>query len=32
MARDAIQAYIESLRKDGEPIPTDPAFASVASA
>jgi antitoxin HicB len=24
MARDAIQAYIESLRKDGEPIPNDP--------
>jgi antitoxin HicB len=24
MARDAIQAYIESLRKDGEPIPSDP--------
>jgi antitoxin HicB len=24
MARDAIQAYIESLRKDGQPIPRDP--------
>jgi len=24
MARDAIQTYLESLRKDGEPIPSDP--------
>jgi len=24
MARDAIRAYLESLRKDGEPIPDDP--------
>ena len=24
MARDAIRAYLESLRKDGEPIPSDP--------
>jgi predicted RNase H-like HicB family nuclease len=24
MARDAIQAYLESSRKDGEPIPSDP--------
>ncbi len=24
MAADAIRAYLESLRKDGEPIPTDP--------
>jgi antitoxin HicB len=24
MARDAIRAYLESLRKDGEPIPRDP--------
>jgi len=24
MAHDAIQAYLESLRKDGEPIPSDP--------
>lgn len=24
MARDAIQAYLESLRKDGDTIPTDP--------
>ena len=24
MARDAILAYLESLRKDGEPIPADP--------
>jgi len=23
MARDAIRAYVESLRKDGEPIPAD---------
>jgi antitoxin HicB len=23
MARDAIRAYLESLRKDGEPIPSD---------
>jgi antitoxin HicB len=23
MATDAIQGYLESLRKDGEPIPTD---------
>ena len=23
MARDAIRAYLESLRKDGEPIPND---------
>jgi len=24
MAQDAIRAYLESLRKDGEPIPVDP--------
>ncbi|HWX39358.1 MAG TPA: type II toxin-antitoxin system HicB family antitoxin [Candidatus Sulfotelmatobacter sp.] len=24
MAKDAIRAYLESLRKDGEPIPEDP--------
>ena len=24
MAQDAIRAYLESLRKDGEPIPADP--------
>jgi len=24
MAQDAIRAYLESLRKDGEPIPRDP--------
>jgi predicted RNase H-like HicB family nuclease len=24
MAADAIRAYLESLRKDGEPIPADP--------
>jgi antitoxin HicB len=24
MAADAIRAYLESLRKDGEPIPVDP--------
>jgi antitoxin HicB len=24
MARDAIRAYLESLRKDGQPIPRDP--------
>ncbi len=24
MAQDAIRAYLESLRKDGEPIPSDP--------
>lgn len=24
MAKDAIRAYLESLRKDGEPIPKDP--------
>ena len=28
MARDAIRAYLESLRKDGEPIPSDPKFVS----
>lgn len=28
MARDAIRAYLESLRKDGEPIPADPKFLS----
>jgi len=28
MARDAIRAYLESLRKDGEPIPADPKFSS----
>jgi antitoxin HicB len=28
MARDAIRAYLESLRKDGEPIPVDPKFSS----
>jgi antitoxin HicB len=26
MARDAIRAYLESLRKDGEAIPNDPKF------
>jgi antitoxin HicB len=26
MAKDAIRAYLESLRKDGEPIPADPKF------
>ncbi|MCW5979045.1 MAG: type II toxin-antitoxin system HicB family antitoxin [Bryobacteraceae bacterium] len=25
MARDAIRAYLESLRKDGLPVPSDPA-------
>ena len=25
---DAIRAYLESLRKDGEPIPADPKFSS----
>jgi antitoxin HicB len=28
MARDAICAYLESLRKDGEPIPADPRIRS----
>ena len=28
MARDAIGAYLESLRKDGEAIPSDPKFVS----
>ena len=28
MARDAIRAYVESLRKDGEAIPSDPKFVS----
>jgi antitoxin HicB len=28
MARDAIRAYLESLRKDGEPIPSDPKLRS----
>jgi antitoxin HicB len=28
MARDAIRAYLESLRKDGEPIPADPKLAA----
>lgn len=28
MARDAIRAYLESLRKDGEAIPNDPKFVS----
>jgi predicted RNase H-like HicB family nuclease len=28
MAKDAIRAYIESLRKDGEPIPADPKFSA----
>jgi antitoxin HicB len=28
MARDAIRAYLESLRKDGETIPSDPKFVS----
>ena len=28
MARDAIRAYLESLRKDGEPIPSDPRMTS----
>ncbi len=28
MAQDAIRAYLESLRKDGEPIPTDPKFSA----
>jgi antitoxin HicB len=27
MAKDAIRAYLESLRKDGEPIPKDPELA-----
>jgi antitoxin HicB len=26
MARDAIRAYLESLRKDGQAIPSDPKF------
>jgi antitoxin HicB len=26
MATDAIKGYLESLRKDGEPIPTDESF------
>jgi len=28
MARDAIRAYLESLRKDGQAIPNDPKFVS----
>jgi antitoxin HicB len=28
MARDAIRTYLESLRKDGEPIPSDPKFSA----
>ena len=28
MAQDAIRAYLESLRKDGEPIPSDPRLSS----
>ena len=28
MARDAIRAYLESLRKDGESIPADPKFSA----
>jgi antitoxin HicB len=28
MAKDAILAYLESLRKDGEPIPKDPKLVS----
>ena len=28
MARDAIRAYLESLRKDGEPSPVDPRMTS----
>jgi len=28
MARDAVRAYLESLRKDGEPIPADPRITS----
>ena len=28
LARDAIRAYLESLRKDGEPIPRDPKLVS----
>ena len=28
MAKDAIRAYLESLRKDGEPIPADPKFSA----
>jgi antitoxin HicB len=28
MARDAIRAYLESLRKDGEAIPSDPKLVS----
>ena len=28
MAMDAIRAYLESLRKDGEPIPRDPKLVS----
>jgi antitoxin HicB len=28
MAKDAIRTYLESLRKDGEPIPSDPKFST----
>ena len=28
MARDAILAYVESLRKDGQPVPRDPKLVS----
>jgi antitoxin HicB len=28
MAKDAIRTYLESLRKDGEPIPADPKFSA----
>jgi antitoxin HicB len=28
MARDAIRAYLKSLRKDGDAIPSDPKFVS----
>jgi antitoxin HicB len=28
MAKDAIRGYLESLRKDGEPIPSDPKFSA----
>jgi antitoxin HicB len=28
MAKDAIRGYLESLRKDGEPVPADPKFSA----
>jgi predicted RNase H-like HicB family nuclease len=28
MAKDSIRTYLESLRKDGEPIPADPKFSA----